>query len=88
MTPRSSGGSPPCTRRRRPGSAALEPGWPRAGRYRVRLAAALEHVLGGDLRFVASPRVDSYHGAWFELHEDLILLAGRTRADEVEAGRA
>ncbi len=68
--------------------AALEPGWPRAGRYRLRLAAALAHVLGGDLRFVASPRVDSYHGAWFELHEDLILLAGRTRADEVEAGRA
>jgi pyruvate,orthophosphate dikinase len=43
---------------------------------------------GGDNRFVASPRVDSYHGIWFELHEDLILLAGRNRADEVAAGRA
>jgi pyruvate,orthophosphate dikinase len=32
--------------------------------------------------------VDSYHGIWFELHEDLIQLAGRTRAAEVEAGRA
>jgi pyruvate,orthophosphate dikinase len=32
--------------------------------------------------------VDSYHGIWFELHEDLIGLAGRTRAAEVEAGRA
>ena len=42
----------------------------------------------GDGRFVASPRVDSYHGIWFELHEDLIQLAGRTRADEVAAGRA
>ncbi len=42
----------------------------------------------GDQRFVASPRVDSYHGIWFELHEDLIRLAGRTRADEVAAGRA
>ena len=42
----------------------------------------------GDGKYVASPRVDSYHGVWFELHEDLILLAGRTRADEVEAGRA
>ena len=39
-------------------------------------------------RYVASPRVDSYHSVWFELHEDLILLAGRTRADEVAAGRA
>ena len=42
----------------------------------------------GDRRYVASPRVDSYHGVWFELHEDLILLAGRNRADEVAAGRA
>jgi pyruvate,orthophosphate dikinase len=37
---------------------------------------------------VASPRVDSYHSIWFELHEDLILLSGRTRAEEVAAGRA
>jgi pyruvate,orthophosphate dikinase len=37
---------------------------------------------------VASPRVDSFHGVWFELHEDLIQLAGRTRAEEVESGRA
>ena len=42
----------------------------------------------GDGRYVASPRVDSYHGIWFELHEDLIQLAGRNRADEVAAGRA
>jgi pyruvate,orthophosphate dikinase len=55
---------------------------------RTRLARALEGARAGDQRFVASPRVDSFHGVWFELHEDLILLAGRTRADEVEAGRA
>ena len=42
----------------------------------------------GDGKYVASPRVDSYHSIWFELHEDLILLAGRNRADEVAAGRA
>ena len=42
----------------------------------------------GNGKYIASPRVDSYHGVWFELHEDLILLAGRTRADEVAAGRA
>jgi hypothetical protein len=40
------------------------------------------------VRFVASPRVDSYHGVWFELHEDLIRLAGRRRSDEGSAGRA
>ena len=56
--------------------------------YRTRLVRALERVHAGDQRFVASPRVDSFHGVWFELHEDLIRLAGRTRADEVEAGRA
>ena len=71
-----------------PWLASLEAAWPRARRYRARLSGALEHALGGDVRFVASPRVDSYHGIWFELHEDLILLAGRTRADEVAAGRA
>ena len=52
---------------------------------RATVAAAAR---AGDHRYVASPRVDSYHGAWFELHEDLILLAGRNRADEVAAGRA
>jgi pyruvate,orthophosphate dikinase len=56
--------------------------------YRARLARALELASGGDQRYVASPRVDSFHGIWFELHEDLIQLAGRTRAEEVDAGRA
>ena len=31
-------------------------------------------------RFVASPRVDSLHQAWFELHEDLLVTLGRSRA--------
>ncbi len=61
---------------------------PRLAGYRVRLGRALERALGGDQKYVASPRVDSYHGAWFELHEDLIQLAGRTREGEVAAGRA
>src|SRR4029077_20208902 len=41
-------------------------------RYLERLARALARAQGGDHRFVASPRVDSYHGVWFELHEELI----------------
>jgi pyruvate,orthophosphate dikinase len=61
---------------------------PRLADYRIRLARALEAAEGGDQRFVASPRVDSYHGIWFELHEDLIRLASRTREAEVAAGRA
>jgi pyruvate,orthophosphate dikinase len=56
--------------------------------YLLRLERALASSRGGDGRFVASPRVDSYHGVWFELHEELILLAGRNRADEAAAGRA
>jgi pyruvate,orthophosphate dikinase len=66
----------------------LEAGLPRLAAYRERLSRAVAAAVGGDGRYVASPRVDSYHGAWFELHEDLILLAGRNRADEVAAGRA
>jgi pyruvate,orthophosphate dikinase len=63
-------------------------GCPRLADYGVRLGRALDAARAGDGRFVASPRVDSYHGIWFELHEDLIQLAGRTRSDEVAAGRA
>jgi pyruvate,orthophosphate dikinase len=61
---------------------------PRLRTYLHRLDHAARLVSEGDGTYVASPRVDSYHGAWFELHEDLIILAGRTRADEVAAGRA
>jgi pyruvate,orthophosphate dikinase len=56
--------------------------------YRARLERALARAAAGDQRYVASPRVDSYHGVWFELHEELIRLAGRRRADEALAGRA
>ena len=66
----------------------LIPGWPRIATYRARLDRAAAAATAGDGRFVASPRVDSYHGVWFELHEELIRLAGRTREDEVAAGRA
>ncbi len=66
----------------------LEAGPARLADYGVRLGRAIEQALGGDHRYVASPRVDSYHGIWFELHEDLIQLAGRTREEESAAGRA
>jgi len=57
----------------------------RFGRYRTRLEHALASARGGDQRYVASPRVDSYHSVWFELHEDLIRLSGHQRADEETA---
>jgi pyruvate,orthophosphate dikinase len=49
--------------------------------YRTRLGHALELSRGGDQRYVASPRVDSYHSVWFELHEDLIRLSGKKRSE-------
>jgi pyruvate,orthophosphate dikinase len=49
--------------------------------YLARLSRALELARGGDQRYVASPRVDSYHSVWFELHEDLIRLSGKKRAE-------
>ena len=72
-------------------SAWLEPvatDVPRLAAYATRLTQAMTAATAGDGRFVASPRVESYHSIWFELHEELIQLAGRTRADEVAAGRA
>ncbi len=63
-------------------------GLPRLAGYRRRLDAAAAAAADGDGRYIASPRLDSYHGVWFELHEDLIRLAGTTREEEVAAGRA
>ena len=61
---------------------------PRLARYGDRLTAALEALQEGDTQMMAHPLRDSYHTAWFELHEELIRLCGRTRASEAAAGRA
>lgn len=69
----------------------LEPlthGLARLQTYMDRLERAATRVSEGDYAHIASPRLDSYHSVWFELHEDLILLSGRTREEEAEAGRA
>lgn len=61
---------------------------PRLRMYPRRFDAALQKVNAGDHTWIARPLVDSYHTGWFELHEDLINLCGRTRAREAAAGRA
>jgi pyruvate,orthophosphate dikinase len=61
---------------------------PRLSRYRLRLARALVKIQSGEHAFIARPIIDSYHTVWFELHEDLIAVSGRTRGDEAKAGRA
>ena len=60
---------------------------PRLKHYKARLVKAADAVAAGDHNFVSKPILDSYHTVWFELHEDLIGLAGLTRAEEAEAGR-
>jgi hypothetical protein len=52
---------------------------PRLARYRPMLAAARDHVVGGDGEWLTSPRLDSYHTVWMLLHEDLLLALGLER---------
>jgi hypothetical protein len=61
---------------------------PRLGAYAERLDTALRRAREDDLSWLTRPMVDSYHTVWFELHEELIGMAGRTRADEAESGSA
>lgn len=61
---------------------------PRLNSYATRFTAALARLRAGDHAFLARPLIDSYHTVWFELHQDLIGLAGRTRLAEAQRGRA
>jgi hypothetical protein len=36
-------------------------------------------VLSGAIDYVSGVKVDSYHTVWFELHEDLLRMLGRSR---------
>jgi pyruvate,orthophosphate dikinase len=66
----------------------LAPLSPRMAAYGTRLTRAAGRIAGGDHSYVARIIVDSYHTVWFELHEDLIALAGLRRNVEARAGRA
>lgn len=55
--------------------ASLAAALPRFGRYRSRLAGALDLARGGDRDYVAD-NTGSYHGVWAELHEDLLATLG------------
>lgn len=61
---------------------------PRLAPYRARLDLAYERVQSGDHAWLLKPLVDSYHTVWFELHEELLELAGLSREAEAAAGRA
>jgi hypothetical protein len=51
----------------------------RFGPYRERLRAARRRVERGEHDWLTSPRVDSYHNAWMELHEELLVALGLER---------
>jgi hypothetical protein len=61
---------------------------PRLAPYGPRLGTALERVRAGDHTWLLKPLIDSYHTVWFELHEELISLAGLSREAEALSGRA
>jgi hypothetical protein len=54
----------------------------RLSRYAERLDGAYDKVLAGETDYVSGVRVDSYHTVWFELHEDLLRMLGRTREEQ------
>ena len=54
----------------------------RFAEYRPRLRVALARVDEGEIEWLTSPRIDSYHTVWMQMHEDLLLAIGGDRADE------
>jgi hypothetical protein len=50
--------------------------------YRARLRHARDLVNEGEHEWLTSPRIDSYHTVWMQLHEDLLLALGLDRASE------
>jgi hypothetical protein len=50
--------------------------------YRPRLRSALARVDEGEHEWLTSPRLDSYHTVWMQMHEDLLLALGVDRSSE------
>ena len=55
---------------------------PRLAGYRPRLQEALDKFDDGESNWLASPLMDSYHTVWMQLHQELILMLGLSRADD------
>lgn len=50
--------------------------------YRERLREARLRAADGGREWLASPRCDSYHTVWMQLHEDLLVALGLERGSE------
>jgi hypothetical protein len=55
---------------------------PLVARHVDRLRAALERAESDEPEWVSGVRCDSYHAVWFELHEDLLRLLGKSREED------
>lgn len=58
--------------------AELSPALPRFGRYRTRLATALDRAMAGETQYLTD-ELEAYHTIWFQLHEDLLATLGIPR---------
>lgn len=61
---------------------------PRLRTYSSKLCVARDKVKAGEIAWLTRPLIDSYHTVWFELHEELILAVGLTRAEAARSGDA
>ncbi len=61
--------------------AQLVQGLPRLAVYREQLERALAAAEAGRREWVSDAKIESYHTVWFELHEDLLRMLGRTREE-------
>lgn len=52
---------------------------PRMKCYQQKLEMALEQAEDGNIGWVSAADIESYHTVWFEMHEDLLRILGRTR---------
>ena len=59
----------------------LAAGLPRLAIYAEKLEVALEKAEDGAIEWVSGAKIESYHTVWFELHEDLLRILGRTRQE-------
>lgn len=54
---------------------------PSVDRFLTRLAAALTRAENGELDYVSSVRIDSFHTVWFQMHEHILRITGRKRPE-------
>lgn len=62
--------------------SVLSSSLPLVARHADRLCAALERAESGEPEWISGVHCDSYHAVWFELHEDLLRLLGKSREED------